>query len=438
MYRIEKDGKRIRYIDEEEKREAALPLENFMGIYETGNPPPVKEEDIEKAVISPAGRGEGLRDLVSRKGAETAAIIISDATRGVPTDKTAPYIIRELTEAGIKKENIVFVVALGVHRNATESEMKEFLGPLMGKIAIENHDAFDEQKLVYLGMTSRHTPVKVNKRVYESDVVITIGKVELHDMAGFSGGRKSILPGISSEETIVINHRPEMMVHHGSRAGNLEGNPIHEDMLEAAEMCGVDYSVNIVMNQEYEIAGIFSGGLRESHEAAAEFLKSFCMAVLPARPDIYVVCPGQPLSIDMYQGVKPLIALHTMADENTTVILYGEFKEGINAPDFIEPFRNYPNLEELKTYVWNHYKIQMDHIVPIREILSKGTRIMVVSENISAEDAAAMHMEKYHTLQEALEKAIEEHPAACPQVALCPQSYRSLFTVGQEQTQSSK
>lgn len=433
MYRIEKDGKQIRYIDDEEEREAALPLENFMGMYETGNPPSMKEEDIEKAVISPSGRGESLREIVSRKKAETAAIIISDATRGVPTDKTAPYIIRELTAAGIKKENIIFVVALGVHRDATESEMKEFLGPLMGEIAIENHDAFDGKKLVYLGMTSRNTPVKVNKRVYESDVVITIGKVELHDMAGFSGGRKSILPGVSSEETIVINHRPEMMVHPGSRAGNLEGNPIHEDMLEAAEMCGVDYSVNIVMNQEYEIAGIFSGRLRESHEAAAGFLKSFCMVVLPAKPDIYVVCPGKPLSIDMYQGVKPLIALHTLTDENTIMILYGEFKEGVNAPDFIEPFRCCPDLEELKTYVWNHYKIQMDHIVPIREILRKGTRIMIVSENISAEDAAAVHMEKYHSLQDALDKAIEEHQADFPQIAFCPQSYRSLFTVGQEQ-----
>lgn len=430
MYKIEKNGNRIHYIDDEEKREVFIPLENFMGMYETGNPPSMKADEIEKAVICPIGKGECLRDIVTRKQAETASIIISDATRGVPTNKTAPYIVRELTRAGVKKENIVFVVALGVHRDATKSEMKEFLGPLTGDIAIENHDAFDENKLVYLGMTSRNTPVKVNKRVYESDVVITIGKVELHDMAGFSGGRKSILPGIASEVTIVTNHRPEMMVHPGSHAGNLEGNPIHEDMLEAAKMCGVDYSVNIVLNQESELAGIFSGGLQESHEAAAVFLKSFCMVRLLAKPDIYVVCPGQPLSIDMYQGVKPLITLHTLVDENTSVILYGDFREGINAPDFIEPFRAYPDLEELKTYVWNHYKIQMDHIVPIREILDKKTRLMVVSENVSGEDLAAMHMEKYNTLQEALDKAIEEHAALCPQVALCPQSYRSILTIG--------
>lgn len=428
MYRIEAAGDKIHYIDDEEKRDAFLPLENFMGMYETGNPPSIQAEEIKNAVISPVGKGERLRDIVSRKQAETAAVIIADATRGVPTDRVAPYIIQELTAAGMKKENIVFVVALGVHRDATESEMKEFLGPLMGDIAIENHDAFDDNKLVYLGMTSRHTPVKVNKRVYECDVVITIGKVELHDMAGFSGGRKSILPGVASQETIVINHRPEMMVHPKSYAGNLEGNPIHEDMLEAANMCGVDYSVNIVMNQEYEIAGIFSGELRESHETAAAFLKGFCMVELPAKPDIYVVCPGRPLNIDMYQGVKPLIALHKLADENTTVILYGDFNEGINAPDFIEPFRAYPDLEELKEYVWSHYEIQMDHIVPIREILKKKTRVMVVSENVSKEDLAAMHMEKYDTLQEAIDTAIKEHEAACPKAALCPQSYRSILT----------
>ena len=121
MYRIEAAGDKIHYIDDEEKRDAFLPLENFMGMYETGNPPSIQAEEIKNAVISPVGKGERLRDIVSRKQAETAAVIISDATRGVPTDRVAPYIIQELTAAGMKKENIVFVVALGVHRDATES-----------------------------------------------------------------------------------------------------------------------------------------------------------------------------------------------------------------------------------------------------------------------------------------------------------------------------
>lgn len=429
MYRINDEGLMIRYVDEEEGRELVIPKEFFIGMYETGNPVSMNPNEYKNAVINPVGKGKCLSDIVREKNAKNASIIISDATRGVPTDKVAPYILEELKAGGIDEDGIVFVVALGVHRDATENEMKSFIGDLYGTYRIENHDAFDDNKLVYIGETSFGTPVKVNKTVYESDVVITIGKVELHDMAGFSGGRKSILPGVASEETIVVNHRPEMMVHPGSYTGNLKGNPIHEDMLETAKMCGVDYSVNIVMNQEYAIAGIFSGDLQESHEAAAEFLKGFCYVQLPEKPDIYVVCPGSPLNIDMYQGVKALIALHSFVDEDTTVILYGTFDEGINSSDFLDPFKAYPDLEDLKEFVWNNYKIQMDHIVPIREILKKKTRVLVVSDNVLEEDIIAMHMEKKNTLQEAVDAAIKENKKAVPRVAICPQSYRCIWEI---------
>ena len=429
MYKLTEEQDRILYTDAEESRSAYLPKKNCIGIFETGNPEAVRAEDIRKLVTEPVGKSRKLSEIAREKNAKTACIIISDATRGVPTDRVAPYLMEELAAGGIPAEKVVFVVALGVHRDADEGEMRSFLGELYGKVRIENHDAFSEEKLVFLGETSRHTPVRVNRTVRESDLVVTVGKVELHDMAGFSGGRKSILPGVASEETIVINHRPEMMVDPASYAGNLEGNPIHLDMVETARMCGVDYSVNIVMNQAYEIAGIFSGDLEESHEAAAEFLKSFCRVELPERPDIIVTCPGQPLSINMYQGVKALFAFHRLADSGTTVILYGDFWEGVNSTDFIEPFRRYPDLEELKDYVWANYEIQMDHIIPIREMLVKGVRVIVVSEHVSREEIEAFHMEKAETLQEALDRALAECPSEIPRAAFCPQSYRCIWSV---------
>lgn len=429
MYRIREEKEKITFLDEEENRKAIVERKNYLGFYMSGNPEEMDDTQIETAVRIPAKGEKSLREIVKEKRAKTACILISDATRGVPTKTVAPYVVSELTAGGIEKKNITFIVALGVHRDATEGEKKEFLGDLYGSMAIENHNAWDEENLIYLGETSRHTPVKVNKKVYDSDIVVTIGKVELHDMAGFSGGRKSILPGVASEETIVVNHRPEMIVDPGSYAGNLKGNPIHEDMLETANMCGVDYTVNLVMNQEYKIAGIFSGDLYQSHLQATEFLKSFCQTELPQKPDIYVVCPGKPLSIDMYQGVKALIAFHKLAEEGSTVILYGDFKEGINSRDFYEPFEKYPDLEELRDFVWKNYKIQMDHIVPIWEMLKKKVRILVVSENVSKEKVEAMHMEKCETLQEALDLAIRESKKSDPKVAFCPQSYRCIWKI---------
>lgn len=429
MYKIWEEKEKITFLDEEENRRAVVERRNYLGFYVAGNPAEMDEAQIEAAVRIPVDGGKQLSEIVKEKRAKTACILVSDATRGVPTKEVAPFIISELMAGGIDKRDITFIVALGVHRDATREEMREFLGTLYGSVAIENHDAWDERNLVYLGETSRHTPVKVNKKVYESDIVVTIGKVELHDMAGFSGGRKSILPGVASEETIVINHRPEMIVDPGSYAGNLSGNPIHEDMLETAYMCGVDYGVNLVMNQDYKIAGVFSGELNQAHLRAAEFLKSFCQVELPQRPDIYMVCPGKPLSIDMYQGVKAMIAFHKLAEEGNTVILYGDFKEGINSGDFHEPFEKYPDLDELKDFVWKNYKIQMDHIVPIWEMLKKKIRILVVSENVSKEDVEIMHMEKCESLQEALDRAIKESPKPDPKVAFCPQSYRCIWKI---------
>ena len=192
MYSVKIENSTAVYTDLEENRRAQLPAENLMGIYTAKNPKAMSQEEVSKAVLSPVAGGERLRDIVKRKNAVTACVIVSDATRGVPTAKVAPYVLDELEGGGIKRENIVFIVALGVHRDATEDEMREFLGDeLYGTVRIENHAPFDESRLVYIGETSAKTPVRVNKTVWESDIKVTIGKVELHDMAGFSGGRKS-------------------------------------------------------------------------------------------------------------------------------------------------------------------------------------------------------------------------------------------------------
>ncbi len=151
-----------------------------------------------------------LRDIAADNKALSACVIVSDATRKMPTDKAAEVIVKELQDAGIALSEILFVVALGVHRDATEEEMRELIGDeLYSKVRIENHRPYDKDNLIRLGNTGYGTPVIVNKRAYECDIHVSIGKVEPHEFAGFSGGRKSVLPGISSEETIILNHSVE-------------------------------------------------------------------------------------------------------------------------------------------------------------------------------------------------------------------------------------
>lgn len=182
------------------------------------------------------------------------------------------------------------------------------LGELYGKVHIENHTPFERGNLTYLGDTSRGTPVWVNSRALACDVHIQIGKVEPHEYAGFSGGRKSVVPGIAAEETISVNHRPEMILDAKAAIGILAGNPIHEDMLEAAEMFGIDFGVNCVLNQSLDITEVFAGSLRESHENAVQYVRDRICVPLSV-PDVIVTTPGEPLDIDFYQSLKALIAL---------------------------------------------------------------------------------------------------------------------------------
>lgn len=256
MYTLEnKDGVCI-YKDTMLGIELRLPEANCAGMVQTRQLAAIDEVTaIEKAFAEPVS-GKTLHEIVRDKGAKTACVLISDATRGIPTAPMAKVAVDELVKGGIELENITFFVAIGVHRPATEDEMRCALGELYGKVTCVNHTPFDKDNLIYLGDSSNGMPVTVNRRAYECDVHVQIGKVEPHEFAGFSGGRKSVLPGISSEETIRINHRPERILDPNAAIGKIDGNPVSDDMIEAAELFGIDFGVNCILNNEMKIAAV--------------------------------------------------------------------------------------------------------------------------------------------------------------------------------------
>lgn len=364
-----------------------------------------REEEIARAVRNPL-YGSSLPEIVKRKKAQTASILVSDATRAVPTRRLLPYVVEELLKAGISYENIHAFVAIGVHRDATEEEQKEMLGELYGKISIENHTPFEKEKLVYLGETSGGTPIWVNKKAFACDVHIQIGKVEPHEFAGFSGGCKSVLPGISAEETIVVNHRPEMILQEKAAIGVLEGNPVHADMEETAEKYGIDFGVNCILNNELELAAVFAGSMEISHGAAVGYVRER-LGVTVKKPDILVTTPGKPLDIDFYQTVKALIALTEVLDENTAVILYCGCPEGVNSPDMLRAFGSSRELEKAVDFTIKNYKIQMDHVLLLSKILRKNVKIFVCCPNISDQELVEMFMIPCRTPEDALNKARE-------------------------------
>lgn len=406
MYSLEKIGGECVYTDTMLGIQMRLPEKNCAGMVQTRQLSAIESEaEVKKAFDNPVS-GKRLSEIVREKNAVSACVLISDATRGIPTAPMAKVAVEELIEGGIKLGDICFFVAIGVHRPATEDEMRQALGELYGKVECVNHTPFDEDNLIFLGTSTNGTPVSVNRRAYECDIHVQIGKVEPHEFAGFSGGRKSVLPGISSEETIRINHRPERILDARAAIGKLDDNPVSDDMIEAAELFGIDFGVNCILNNEMKIAAVFTGSLVPCHNAAVDFVREY-LGVGIEKPDVIVTCPGLPLDIDFYQSVKALIGMTEILDGDIVTVLTCGCAEGVNSPDMLRAFDSGSTLADIERWTTEHYEIQMDHVLLLAKIYRKGTRVILSCPNVSDVEARTMLMEPVPDPQAALDRAIE-------------------------------
>ena len=425
MYSIHEEGSKAIYRDEVEAAEISVDRNQCLGLIGIQEPPAILwPEAFRRAFEFPAGTPR-LHDLA--RGAGRVAIIVSDPTRGVPTAKVMPILLEELATAGVPRSAVTVVVARGVHRPATEDEIKEIVGAgNLAGLRVINHDPYNGKQLVALGKTSFGTLVEVNRTVYEADLRIAVGKVEPHEFAGFSGGRKSVLPGIAGEKTIEFNHRPEMLISPAARPGQLEGNPIHLDMIEAAGMVKIRFMVNVVVNQVGETIGIFTGEPVASHLAAVGFLRSFCQVILERRPDIIVTTPGRPLNINFYQSVKPLIALAPVMEKGGVLVLYCSCRDGLGTEDMLIPYEGAKDIEAVIDRLKIDYRIQMDHALLLGKILQQGIRIVVATPSVDAAILKKIFMTPAVNPQDALEKALKIIEKPKPAVLFFPQAQRAL------------
>ncbi|HER25135.1 MAG TPA: nickel-dependent lactate racemase [Candidatus Atribacteria bacterium] len=425
MYFTETKDKNVIYYDTEEKIKITINEEKYHGLISIKEPEELKwPEEFKKSLEKPIN-SKLLRVLA--KGVNKVVIIVSDSTRGVPTSKIIPIILKELQSAGVDFKQIVIVIALGVHRPATSREIEEIIGKdYLKKVKIINHDPYNKEELVFLGKTSFGTPIEVNKTVFQADLRINIGKVEPHEFAGFSGGRKSVLPGISSERTIKENHRPEMILKYGSRPGCLKDNSIHKDMIEATKMLGIHFSINFVLNSMGHTIGLFAGNIFDAHQRAVEFIKSFCQVKIKEKPDIVVTTPGPPLNIDFYQSIKPLISLESIMAEKGIIVLYSLCPDGFNSDDMLLPFKGVKSLDEVVSKLMKNYKIQMDHALLLCKILKKNIKIITSSPNLEEQTLNKIYLEYFRNPQEAVNRALDISGKFKPKVLFFPQPQRTL------------
>jgi len=404
-----------------------IPRDNYIGCVRCKAPREINwPVDYIRALRNPYGVAR-LKDMA--QGKKKVVILVSDYTRAVPVKMLLPPLVDELHQAGINENQITIIIACGLHRPSTWTEIAQIVGNDWAKrLTVVNHNALDSDRLTLVGKTKRGTPVWINSLILESDLRIALGQIEPHEYAGFTGGRKSVLPGVSGEETIRFNHSPEMIGHPLARPGVLEGNPVHEDMVEAALMVGVDFIVNVVLDRDLKTVGVFAGDMVEAHRRGADFVSSFSRVEVPSQPDIIVTAPGQPLDIDFYQSLKALFTVAAVASPKTIVVFYSSCREGLGSMgrEMLEAFRDATTPEEVETRLRNNYKVQMDHAFLVSRILQKGIKIIAYSPNVPLNLIREMKMIPVGSVQEGVDMALQLFKGSTPRVLIYPEAERTL------------
>jgi len=287
-------------------------------------------EEVMRALKNPIG-SKRLREIV-RPG-EKIAIVTSDITRPLPSYKILPLLLDELYDAGVLQQDITLVFGLGSHRKQTPEEQKSLVG---ARAFSEIHciDG-DDSDCVHYGTTSRGTPVDIVRAVAEADRRICLGNIEYHYFAGYSGGAKAIMPGVSTRAAIQANH--SRMVEAAASAGKLDGNPVREDIEEAARMVGVDFIVNVVLDEHKEIVHAAAGDVVKAHREGCAYLDRLYGKPIADRADIVVVSQGgAPKDLNLYQTQKALDNARHAVKKGGVIVLVGSCKEGLGEHVFEE------------------------------------------------------------------------------------------------------
>lgn len=357
-------------------------------------------EAIDAAIESPIGTPK-LREIVNP--GEKIAIVTSDITRPMPTYKVMPSLLKELYKGGVKKDDITLVFALGSHRKHTEKEMRHLAGDAYDEIKCIDSDPSD---CINLGRTKLGTPVDITRTVAQADRRICLGNIEYHYFAGYSGGAKAIMPGCSTPDAIQSNH--SKMVKKDAHAGKLKGNPVREDIEEATDLVGVDYILNVVLDEHKEIIFAVAGDVKLAHREGCKFLDKLYKTKIDKRADVVIVSQGgAPKDINLYQTQKALDNSKHAVRDGGTVILVGSCKEGFGNERFKEWIISAETPHSLIERVNNDFQLGGHKAAAIAMVLEHA-EISIVSD-MPDELVRRIFMHPFKTLQDAYDAAIEKY-----------------------------
>lgn len=361
-------------------------------------------EEIERAIKNPIGASfEDFRE------AKNVVIVTSDLTRPVPNNLILPPLLAELEKVGVKKEHITIIIGTGLHEVATLEEMKEIIGDSFDELKVISHDAWDDENLVYLGHTTKGTPIIINKHYLEADKKILLGVIDPHQFAGFSGGAKGVSIALGGDKLVQANH--SMLIRPKATLGNMDGNPIREDIDEIGAKVGIDMIVNVILNSKKEVIHAIAGHYLEAHKVGVEKAQEVLQVKLEEPADLVIAGSGGfPKDINLYQAQKALLHAAIAVKQGGTIILAAECREGVGSDRFTNTMKESKTPQEIldnfakaefrvgahKAFLWGHSLLK--------------ARVILVAEGIDEEIAKIMQVEKANTLQEAIDLAYQNLP----------------------------
>jgi len=368
-------------------------------------------EEVELALEEPTGMLP-LINLVNKNS--KIVIIVDDNTRPTPTKKILDPILKTIKKKNISNKNITIIVAVGMHKKLNREELIGILGKeIYDNYNIENHDALNKKTLIDLGETSFGTPVLINKKVYKADLRILTGLIKPHNIAGYTGGGKSILPGVCGLDTILSNHSFKATSHPHSCLGVIEGNPMREDIEEVLKLIGTSFMINVLLNYKEEVVKVVAGDVIKAHRKGVEFQDKLSKLDVAKQAEICICGTPAPIDINFYQMLNSISAPYRIKKpiikSDGTIIVVGSSKEGISDGDFYDVLKNVP-----RELVWE--RIKSKKIIykerPALHIYLEGEReynLIVVSEERNRQLFRDMNMKFFSNLQIAVDNVINKY-----------------------------
>jgi len=393
-----------------------------------GCPLPQPESAVEQALHQPIGT-PALSEVA--RGRRSAVVVISDKTRPVPNGIVLPPLLRTLAAAGISRERTEILVATGLHRPNTDVELAEMTSPdLVAQYRFRNHIARDAAAHVHLGRTARGTEIWIDRGFVEAELKIVTGLIEPHLMAGYSGGRKAVVPGLAGVDTMRSAHGPRMLEDHVG-PGIVDGNPFHEDLLEIVRRVGVDFMVDVSIDRSRRLTGVFAGDIEAAHRAGMDAVERAVRVDLDAAADVVVTSAGgYPLDATFYQSIKGLTGALNIVRRGGTIILAAAISEGLGSPDFQELLRLARDNDSFMARITapEFFRVDQWMVQHLCQVLRKA-RIVLVSDGLPGDALRDLPVERAASVEVVLAAARARHGRAV-RVAVVPQGPYVLGTVG--------